>query len=80
MGFREALERAAGQRAGDKDMAHRGDSAGWARGSAERMETRDPGPDEEDFGESSLGDAKPDDDLLLDDPELEEEDDEDEHE
>ena len=44
------------------------------------METRDPGRDEEDFGESSLGDAKPDDDLLLDDPELEEEDDEDEHE
>jgi hypothetical protein len=42
------------------------------------METRDPRPDEDDLGDSSLGDAQPDDDLLLDDPEHEEEDDEDE--
>jgi hypothetical protein len=38
------------------------------------METRDPRPDEDDLGDTSPGDAQPDDDLLLDDPEHEEED------
>jgi hypothetical protein len=42
------------------------------------MESPDPRPDEEGFGESSLGDAQPDDDQLLDDPEHEEADEEDE--